>query len=134
MLWIWYLFVVEGGWERDCRCDRAEKREEWISGWVGSGVGFGFGFSGRSSDVDVVVSVSMAAVELSKPPCDAKRAFKPSTSRVITTFKRPFSGRRVSGILSHVFRPIMTALMRGTGSRVPLLLLWLGTRFVTRAK
>ena len=50
---------------------------------------------------------------------------KEATSRVMTMFKRSLRGRNLSGMLSHVLRPIRTAL---------ILVLEAGTRFVTRAK
>ena len=43
--------------------------------------------------------------------------------RLTTTFARPANGRKRAGTLSHVFRPITTALMCPAGAR-----------FVTRAK
>lgn len=82
-----------------CSAASAERMEEWtrgpsIAGWFGPALG-----EEEEEEVVVVVVASLFS--------------KPSTSRVRTTFRRPLSGRRRSGIESQVLRPMMTALRRG---------------------
>lgn len=83
-----------------CSAASAERMEEWtrgpsIAGWFGPALGE----EEEEEEVVVVVVASLFS--------------KPSTSRVMTTFRRPLSGRRRSGIESQVLRPMMTALRRG---------------------